>query len=123
MAPFRVGMAPHLSPLYVLLLMPQPAVVSHGKKVEYLFLNPILVRGHWHCPPPEKCCRARKIPINVFDKSLCYKKSISRWKLVELMMYNEKKMTAVEFNRLGSVPTSAQAVNFDRVLYLGSGST
>ena len=30
--PFRGGMASHLSPLWVLLLMPKPALVSDGKK-------------------------------------------------------------------------------------------
>ena len=53
----RGGMVPHLSPLCMLLLMPQPAVVSYEKK-EYLFLiNPVVVRGVLALPPPlpEKC--------------------------------------------------------------------
>ena len=74
-APFRVGMAPHLSPLYVLLLMPQPAVVSHGKKVEYLFLNPILVRGHWPCPPPLKnVAGPEKFPLMFLIKACAIKR-------------------------------------------------
>ena len=73
-APFRVGMAPHLSPLYVLLLMPQPAVVSHGKKVEYLFLNQIIVRGHWHCPPPLKnVAGPEKFPLVFLIKACAIK--------------------------------------------------
>ena len=84
----------------------------------------IFVRGALALPPPpEKCCRAWKLPINVFNNSLCHKNNISRWKLVELHDIQWKKMTTVEIYRKGSAPTSAHTVDFNRGLYLGSGST